>query len=62
MSFRLTTFLMSFAAAAAALGSFELIVWPAPAFATIGLPSLTYGDEGLPLGIGAGDARGGGGD
>lgn len=55
VNLRLTTFLMSFAAAAAALGSFELIVCPAPE--PIGLLSLTYGDVGLPLGTGTGEAR-----
>jgi len=52
---RLTTFLMSLAAAAAALGSFELIV--CPAVGPIGLLSLTYGDVGLPFGTGAGEDR-----
>jgi hypothetical protein len=48
---------MSLAAAAAALGSFELTVWAAPE--PIGLLSLTKGDVGLPLGTaGDGDLAG----
>lgn len=52
---------MSMAAAAAALGSFELIVCPP---GPIGLLSLTYGDDGLPFCMGAGEDRAccGGGD
>jgi len=53
---RLTTFLISLAAAAAALGSLELTVGPAPDPCT-GVLSLTYEVDGLPFCIGAGEAR-----
>jgi hypothetical protein len=46
---------MSLAAAAAALGSFEVTVCAAPL--PMGLLSFTYGEVGLPLGmLGEGDA------
>lgn len=54
VNLRRTTFLISLAAAAAALGSFELIVCGIGC--AIGVLSFMYGEDGLPLGI-AGDGE-----